>query len=291
MQKRRILAIIIVLALVAVFFIIYLDNPSRESSGITTNKDTDGDGYNDDVDEFPDDPFEWKDSDKDEVGDNSDKFPYNRYEQYDSDNDGIGNNEDKFPYDSTQWLDRDGDGYGDNSDGKNADRFPDDSTEWKDSDNDNVGDNADILDSGNAGIKVQLTTYQGDYYDDDWDETDPYFKIFIYQWNTIKKEYEFIDSETSQTYEETNSVSYLLSLTVDVDDDVERIQVTIQGWDYDYWSDDDQIDLNGDSSYKVLYTYFYPKQTSYKAYTADGRLDLLDEMDGYIEYYIQVVEV
>ncbi len=38
--------------------------------------DTDGDGYNDDVDVFPNDENEWKDSDNDGVGDNSDEFPY-----------------------------------------------------------------------------------------------------------------------------------------------------------------------------------------------------------------------
>ena len=31
-------------------------------------KDTDGDGYNDDVDAFPNDPSEWEDSDNDGFG-------------------------------------------------------------------------------------------------------------------------------------------------------------------------------------------------------------------------------
>ena len=38
-------------------------------------KDTDGDGYKDDVDAFPNDSTEWIDSDKDGWGDNSDAFP------------------------------------------------------------------------------------------------------------------------------------------------------------------------------------------------------------------------
>ena len=37
--------------------------------------DTDGDGYNDDVDVFPNDKTEWIDTDNDGVGDNSDGFP------------------------------------------------------------------------------------------------------------------------------------------------------------------------------------------------------------------------
>ena len=39
--------------------------------------DSDNDGYNDDVDAFPDDSTEWMDSDNDGVGDNSDGFPNN----------------------------------------------------------------------------------------------------------------------------------------------------------------------------------------------------------------------
>ena len=39
--------------------------------------DSDGDGYNDEVDMFPDDDKEWMDSDNDGVGDNSDGFPNN----------------------------------------------------------------------------------------------------------------------------------------------------------------------------------------------------------------------
>jgi hypothetical protein len=38
--------------------------------------DSDGDGYPDDIDAFPDDPNEWKDSDGDGVGDNADEFPF-----------------------------------------------------------------------------------------------------------------------------------------------------------------------------------------------------------------------
>ena len=40
-------------------------------------KDSDGDGYWDSEDAFPDDPMEWKDNDGDGVGDNSDEDPDN----------------------------------------------------------------------------------------------------------------------------------------------------------------------------------------------------------------------
>ena len=91
----------------------------------TSQKDTDNDGYNDDVDDFPYDDTQWLDSDGDGFGDNS-----------------MGNSPDEFPYDNTQWSDADGDGYGDNLLGNNSDAFPFDPTQWADSDGDGYGDNA-----------------------------------------------------------------------------------------------------------------------------------------------------
>jgi hypothetical protein len=69
-------------------------------------KDSDGDGFYDDEDAFPNDSSEWFDSDKD----------------------GVGNNADEFDSDSTQWSDSDGDGCGDNITGNNPDYYIDDAT-------------------------------------------------------------------------------------------------------------------------------------------------------------------
>ena len=55
--------------------------------------DSDGDGWSDSGDDFPEDPLEWRDSDSDGYGDNADAFPF----------------------EVTQWLDSDGDGFGDNN--------------------------------------------------------------------------------------------------------------------------------------------------------------------------------
>lgn len=68
------------------------------------NIDTDGDGFKDNADEFPNNSSEWKDSDKDGVGDNSDVFPFNSSEWKDTDSDGVGDNSDYFPYDNTSWA-------------------------------------------------------------------------------------------------------------------------------------------------------------------------------------------
>jgi len=78
--------------------------------------DTDGDGYNDGVDDFPKDPEEWSDLDGDGVGDNQDAFPADPSEWLDTDGDGIGDNQDAFPSDPTESVDTDRDGIGNNAD-------------------------------------------------------------------------------------------------------------------------------------------------------------------------------
>ena len=234
--------------------------------------------------------FGEKDSDGDGVGDNADAFPTNPNEQYDSDNDGVGNNADKFPYDSTQWADRDGDGYGDNPNGNNPDAFPDDSTEWKDSVSDGIGDNDDIYDAGNGGIKVCISSYQGDGSSDESGAPDPYFNITI--WAYQAGQWKILGSKTSSIYTNTDSVSYPLTLTIDVDDDIPYVYIGIYAYDDDFWSSDDIIDLNGTStSYYDACCYFYPRTNSYSTFSDDGRLDLADEMDGEIEWYCQVVKM
>ena len=57
---------------------------------LTGCPDTDGDGYSDAGDAFPNNAGEWMDSDGDGVGDNSDVFPTDVTESMDSDGDGVG---------------------------------------------------------------------------------------------------------------------------------------------------------------------------------------------------------
>ena len=65
--------------------------------------DNDGDGYNNTIDIFPDNPLEWQDTDNDTYGDNTDAFPNNPNEWNDTDHDGIGDNTDYYPNDQTRW--------------------------------------------------------------------------------------------------------------------------------------------------------------------------------------------
>ena len=123
-----------------------------DASGCSdAQRDTDGDGYTDDVDAFVNDSTQWNDADGDGYGDNAngtngDAFPTDATQWADTDGDGCGDNPngtnaDAFPNDASQCTDVDGDGYGDNPNGTNPDAFPNDSTQWSDNDGDGYGDN------------------------------------------------------------------------------------------------------------------------------------------------------
>ena len=150
----------------------------------TSQKDTDNDGYNDDVDDFPYDDTQWLDSDGDGFGDNSmgnspDAFPYDNTQWSDADGDGygdnlMGNNSDSFPFDPTQWADSDGDGYGDNANGNYPDMWPADGSQWTDTDGDGYGDNSsgtngDAFPSDNS----QWADNDGDGFGDNQNGNDP----------------------------------------------------------------------------------------------------------------------
>ena len=135
--------------------------------------DSDGDGFVDPEDAFPQNPLQWSDRDGDGYGDEvnrpgGDDCPdtfgtsqeNNRYGCLDTDNDGWADVDDEFPEDGEQWKDTDGDGYGDNylwtitfiedQDDEQriielreqkGDAFPTLPDEWSDQDGDGYGDN------------------------------------------------------------------------------------------------------------------------------------------------------
>jgi hypothetical protein len=134
---RKIVVVLIGLIIITIGLMSGCTEKRPEGNGET---DTDGDGYRDALDTFPNDITEWVDSDGDGVGDNSDAFPQDTNETRDFDGDGVGDNRDAFPQDANETSDTDGDGIGDNTDA-----FPHDPTEWKDSDGDGVGDHTDYF--------------------------------------------------------------------------------------------------------------------------------------------------
>ena len=66
--------------------------------------DSDGDGYNDEVDAFWKDASEWQDTDADGTGDNADVFPDDASEWQDTDADGVGDNADLYPLDPSRSI-------------------------------------------------------------------------------------------------------------------------------------------------------------------------------------------
>ena len=135
-------------------------------------RDSDGDGYRDNVDIFIYNPNEWLDSDWDGVGDNSDAFPFDHTEWADSDGDGVGDNTDQLPNNPNEWIDSDNDGIGDNSDSDDDndgvadyfDEYPNDPNEWADADGDGIGDNADT-DDDNDGWPDAIDAFPTDPYE------------------------------------------------------------------------------------------------------------------------------
>ena len=149
-----------------------------------SQRDSDGDGWMDDVDFMPNDSTQWVDSDGDGFGDNingtdGDLFPADSTQWEDADGDGYGDNPngvngDDFPMDSTQWSDADGDGYGDNPNGNGADMYPLDPTQWYDTDGDGYGDN-DWGNNGDqfSGDPTQWSDRDGDGYGDNASGNNP----------------------------------------------------------------------------------------------------------------------
>ena len=121
-------------------------------------RDSDGDGYRDDVDVFIYNPNEWADADGDLVGDNTDQCDQDPFGWDDSDGDGVCLPADLFPDDPNEWSDADSDGIGDRGDPDDDndgvddenDAFPYDSGEWYDTDQDGIGNNADVDDDGDG---------------------------------------------------------------------------------------------------------------------------------------------
>ena len=122
------------------------------------SRDSDGDGYRDDIDAFIYNPNEWADADGDKVGDNTDECDNDPSGWIDSDGDGVCVPSDVFPNNPNEWDDFDGDGTGDNSDADDDndgvadfyDDFPYDGNETVDTDGDGIGDNADDDDDGDG---------------------------------------------------------------------------------------------------------------------------------------------
>ncbi len=133
--------------------------------------DLDGDGVQDLLDAFPQNPAESKDSDSDGIGDNADTDDDNDGISdideinagtdpldSDTDKDGVNDAVDVFPLNDSESIDTDNDGIGNNTDSDDdgdgvddtTDAFPLDPSETLDTDGDGIGNNADTDDDGDG---------------------------------------------------------------------------------------------------------------------------------------------
>jgi hypothetical protein len=244
---------------------------SPSTSPLEGIKDSDGDGFEDSVDLFPESPVEWYDSDGDGVGDNAD---------LDDDNDGYSDLDEQencgpFSYSITSNLstppDFDGDktcdfiDLDDDNDGYNddIDLFPFDSSEWNDYDSDGIGDNADQDDDGDGvldvndfndladvGLSLTIDTFkvitQMDYFDD-------YTELYICV---------YLDSVSIGCGPDTGSQYWSLQTDVlygpmgmEIYSNVNETQqfhwLQLCAWDSDAF-DDDRIDIDPSADYDCL---------------------------------------
>ncbi len=251
------IAILAVIIVVVIILAVVL-NPSI--SPLASVRDTDGDGYADSKDAFPNDPNEYVDADLDGVGDSSDEFPT----------------------DSTQWADSDDDGYGDNPLGINPDAFPSDSSEWRDTDSDGVGDNSDFYDNGNGKVRIAVTYYSEDGTADVLTWGDPYFTIAVDR--TSDGAYE--DTLTSSVFDDTQTLYSPYAVVVDIPDNSDALKFSIQVYDADTASYQ-VVDYcpESDGNY-YIHTVYAPFSGSW---SYDGSDDgVASELDCVLSYSISV---
>jgi len=237
-------------------------NNEKPQNGNTILPDSDGDGYRDDMDAFPNDRAEWKDSDKDGHGDNSDAFPYDRSEWKDSDKDGVGDNSDPYPFDY---------------------------------DNDGVVDSKDLKINGDAAIKITLKKFCVlDELDFLFTTVEVYFEIYIHGRLEAR-----IDNNgnswyatTGQTYNMNKEIVY------NIEDDQRYTDIRILMMDDDFILPHDPIDIDGHNESKALSIVFDAITGTWSGDDNDGYTDgsddgtqNTDDDDGILWYSISISEM
>jgi len=232
-------------------------------------RDSDGDGYRDDVDVFIYNPNEWSDADGDLVGDNTDQCDQDPHGWDDSDGDGVCFPADLFPNDPNEWSDADGDGIGDRGDpdddndgvDDDIDAFPLDANEWADFDSDGIGNNEDIDDDNDGWTDDDEIDCQTDSYDSSQvpldSDSDGICDLVDYDDDGDGRQ----DSEDAfplDANEWADFDSDGIGDNEDIDDD------------NDGWTDDDEIDCQTDS---------YDSSQVPLDSDSDGICDLIDSDD------------
>lgn len=134
--------------------------------------------------------------------------------------------------------DSDGDGIADATDS-----FPDTPTEWADSDSDGVGDNADLLDYGNAVVRISVDLYVSNMteYDVTMQEygslLDPYFviEVSLNEWYGTQWE----EPNASEVFQNAEKIKDPFNVIVDIPENQGEMAFRISVYDYDGDSSDE----------------------------------------------------
>lgn len=270
--RKLLFASFVIVIMIVAGTSIWLTSPA--DSPIQIIKDSDGDGFRDSVDLFPQNSSEWSDYDMDGIGDNTDldddndgysdldettncnqyqsyaSLPMDNsstppdydedfvcdYLDYDDDNDGFSDDIDFFPFDSSEWSDYDLDGIGDNED--------------TDDDGDGIQDLYDYNDLADVGISLSIDTFkvitQMDYFDD-------YTELYICA---------YLDSQSIGCGPDSGSQYWSLETDIlygpmgmeifsNVNETKQLQWLQLCAWDSDAF-DDDRIDISPSSDYNCL---------------------------------------
>ncbi len=259
LSKQRILLLALIVLLITIsvtYTIFWIVNPDPSTI------DSDDDGVMDDIDAFPDNPYEQNDSDSDGIGDNEDNFPFDPAASVDSDGDGYpdkwnpGKSKsdsisipalilDDFPYDPSEWIDSDGDGIGDNSD-----VFPNDSSETRDDDNDGIGNNADHNPFVDLAFSLTINQITLQKHVDLLPWAQVYFKILV-----DGEEYITWDNNESYYYiwkKTAKSISKSFSFDIPESGSQMYTDIEIQVFDHEWIKNDDQLDINQDDDLESI---------------------------------------
>ena len=202
--------------------------------------DTDGDGYPDSEDDFPNDPAASIDSDGDGYPDS-----WNPGKSQEDSTSVPPLELDDLPNNPDDWKDSDGDKVGDKTDA-----FPDDPNEWSDLDKDGVGDNSDINPTVDLSISVSISKFKVTKKVDLLKWAQVYFDI------TIDGETKRIDNSGRfwrvwlNKEQNVDHEPFVYDIPDNTKEEFTSIEIVM--YDHDILVKDDIIDINSKSGEKTL---------------------------------------
>lgn len=250
MKKTTLISILTITLLFTGCITINENNKNNNKNNIIKSKilnDTDLDGIPDETDDFPQDPAASKDTDKDGY---PDSWNPGKNQEDSTTNLTL----DAFPDDPAASIDSDGDGYPDFwNPGKNQDdstsippleldEYPNDPNDHKDTDKDGVGDYYDINDYVNLSLDISIIKFMVTSRVDLLRWAQVYFEIYI-DGKLVKK----IDNNGRNwivrlQHEKIIDEKFHYDISEQTNERYTNIEIKM--WDYDFFGENDLIDIS-----------------------------------------------